>query len=117
MDFVRFSRGIGMGEGESLGRLSASEKGGVVRFEVHAKPRAKRSALVGVKNGTLEVSLAAPPAEGQANEELIRFLAEQLGLPKRAVRLVRGQSSRSKLVDVEGMTLVDVCALLEARVK
>lgn len=88
-----------------------------MRFEVHAKPRAKRSALAGIRGGALEVSLAAPPSEGQANEELVRFLAAQLGLPRRAVRLARGAASRTKLVEIEGLSEEDLVARLEAQLK
>ncbi len=70
------------------------------RFEVHAKPRASRSRILGVRAGALEVSLAAPPADGAANAELVRVLAEALGVRRSEVTLVRGPASRSKLVEV-----------------
>ena len=51
----------------------------------------------------LKVRLGAPPVDGAANEALIALLAEELGVPRRAVRIVSGASSRSKLVHVEGI--------------
>src|SRR5262245_16148942 len=71
--------------------LVVTEKDGGVRFEVRAKPRAKKSAVMGVKAGALWVSLAAPPVDGAANAELVSLLAAQLGVPRRDVMLVRGE--------------------------
>lgn len=89
------------------------DKDGAVRFEVHAKPRAKRSRVVGPRGDALEVSLAAPPVDGAANEELVRTLAEALGVPRRHVSLVRGDASRHKLVEVTGLSAEEVRARLE----
>lgn len=80
------------------------EKDGAVRFEVHAKPRAKRSAVLGVRGEALHVALAAPPVDGAANGELVRLLAEILRVPKRQVAVVRGESSTKKLVEVRGVS-------------
>lgn len=92
------------------------EKDGAVRFAVHAKPRAKRSKVVGERGDALDVALAAPPVDGAANEELLRFLADVLGIPKRDIELVRGETSREKLVAVTGLTLAEVDARLRAAV-
>jgi len=75
---------------------------------VRAKPRAKKSKILGYKEGELEVALAAPPVDGAANEELVRVLAEALGVPARAVSIERGASGRHKRVRIEG---VDAAAL------
>ncbi len=80
--------------------IKLSEKDGSVRFEVHAKPRAKKSRIVGPRGDALEVALAAPPVDGAANEELVRLLAEVLGVPKRSVAILRGETSQKKLVAV-----------------
>jgi uncharacterized protein (TIGR00251 family) len=87
-------------------------KGDAVRFEVHARPRAKKSRVLGVREGRLDVSLAAPPVDGAANEELVATLAKALGVPKSRVSLVRGESGRTKLVEVRGLTLDEVRARL-----
>lgn len=78
--------------------------GGGVRFEVWAKPRAKKSRIVGERGDAVEISLAAPPVDGAANEELVRVLASVLDVPKRAVTIVRGDTSQRKLVEVAGVT-------------
>jgi uncharacterized protein (TIGR00251 family) len=86
-----------------LSALMLTATGDGVRFEVHAKPRAKKSALVGVFGAALDVAIAAPPIEGAANDELVRFLAKALGVSRTSVEVVRGQSSRAKLVAVRGL--------------
>lgn len=92
------------------------EKDGTVRFEVHAKPRAKKSKVVGERGDAVEIALAAPPVDGAANEELVRFVGKVLGLAKRDVRLVRGDTSREKLVAVTGLSVDEVEARLRAAI-
>ena len=67
---------------------------------------------MGLHGDTVRVRLLAPPVDGQANEELIRFLAEELGVPRSAVRLVSGANSRSKTIKISGARLGDVMARL-----
>ena len=85
----------------------------VVRFRVHVQPRASRTEIVGRHGAALKVRLHAPPVDGAANEELIDFLAKALGVSKRAVRIVSGQSSRGKTVEVEGVSPMSVDALAD----
>lgn len=76
-----------------------------LRFLVHAKPKAQKSRIGSVReDGALDVALAAQPVDGEANKELLAFLAKTLGLRKRDVTLVRGEASREKLVEVVGLT-------------
>ena len=77
---------------------------GGVRLEVWAKPRAKKSRIVGVRGDAIEVSLAAPPVDGAANEELVRVLADALDVPKRAISIMRGATSQKKLVEISGVS-------------
>jgi uncharacterized protein (TIGR00251 family) len=83
-----------------------------VRVAVHVQPRASRSEIVGLHGAALKVRLQAPPVEGAANDALVALLAERLGVPRRAVRVVAGATSRSKTVEIEGTTEVAVRALL-----
>jgi uncharacterized protein YggU (UPF0235/DUF167 family) len=86
----------------------------VVRLNVRAKPRASRSRL-GEPNGlSVEAWLAAPPAEGAANEELLRLLAEALDLKVSALTLVIGHSSKNKVVEIRGLSPEEVGARLAA---
>jgi hypothetical protein len=92
-------------------KLSVS-KNGAVAFEVRAKPNAKRSAITGVREGALEVRVAARPVDGAANDELVATLASALGVPRRDVHVVRGTSSRIKRVEVRGLGVDEVRARL-----
>jgi uncharacterized protein (TIGR00251 family) len=83
--------------------LELTEVGGSVRFWVRVKPRASKSRVLGPKLGKLEVAVAAPPVDGEANEELVRVLSEHLGVGRRAVSIVSGEASRNKLVSVAGL--------------
>jgi uncharacterized protein (TIGR00251 family) len=65
---------------------------------VHAQPGAKKSAVAGLHGESIKIRIAAPPVEGKANEALTVFVAKALGLPRRAVSVVKGDSSREKLL-------------------
>ena len=71
-----------------------------VTFTVRVVPRASRSEIVGLHDGALKIRIAAPPVEGAANDELVRFLARKLGVSRGAVRLVSGTSSRNKTIRI-----------------
>ena len=64
-------------------------------------PGARRTGADGLHDGCLRVRLVAPPVDGKANDALLAWLAGELGLPRRAVRLQRGQSSRRKQVALD----------------
>lgn len=83
-----------------------------VSFQVKVAPRASREAIGGVHAGALKVSLTAPPVEGEANQALCALLAKRLGVAKRSVTIVHGQSSKLKTVRVEGVDVEDVRALI-----
>lgn len=85
-----------------------------MRFAVHVQPRASRSEMAGQFGAALKVRLQAPPVDGAANEGLAELLAGLLNVPKRAVRIVAGLSSRNKTVEVDGTTEAAVRALLDA---
>lgn len=83
-----------------------------VRVTVQVKPRASRTGVLGVKDGALVIAVAAPPVEGQANDALVRVLAEVLGVPSRSVAIATGQGSKRKMVDVTGLTATALRARL-----
>lgn len=88
---------------------------GRVTLTLHIQPGAKRSEFAGLHGDALKVRLAAPPVDGKANEALLRFLAEELGIPKSAVNLKSGQASRRKVLEVAGATAEAVSHLAQAR--
>jgi hypothetical protein len=79
---------------------------------IKAIPNAPRSQVVGWLGEALKVKVHAPPVEGRANEVLCEFLADTLGVPRRAVTVLRGDTSRQKLVRIEGLSPVDLKARL-----
>jgi len=96
------------------GLLLADRSDGTVRLEVRATPRARASSIVGVREGALAVRLAAPPAEGASNEELVALLAQVLGIARSNITIVRGHGSRTKLVEVRGVQSDDIRSRLWA---
>ena len=93
-------------------QFDARETGSAgVAFTVRVVPRAKRDAIEGTMDGALKIRLKAPPVEGQANEALRRLLAERLNIPRAAVTILSGESSRRKRVAVRGVKLERVLAL------
>lgn len=78
-----------------------SAKGVVI--EVRVQPRSSKKAVEGVAGGALKVRLTAPPADGRANAQLIELLADEFGVTKGAIKIIRGHSSRNKTVVIEGI--------------
>lgn len=89
----------------------ASRNGGV-RFAVHVQPRASRSEVAGVHGDAVKIRLTAVPADDAANEALVALLAKSFAVHPRAVRIVSGAHSRSKVVEVDGVAVDDVRRLL-----
>lgn len=92
--------------------LELREQPGGFSFRVRVIPKAHKNSLAGVEEGVLVLRLAAPPVEGKANEALVEFLAQLLGLRKRQVWLQNGQKSRHKLVRVEGIRRDELARLI-----
>ena len=88
--------------------LDFREEGGALVFAVRVVPRASKSAVAGEHDGVLRVRVAAPPVEGAANEELVRFLSKALGVAARDVEIVSGHASKSKRVRVRGARAADL---------
>jgi uncharacterized protein (TIGR00251 family) len=75
-----------------------------VRLEVYIQPRASKTELAGMHDGVIKIRIAAPAVENAANRALIEFMAEQLGIAKRCVRVVSGSAGRRKVLEIEGVT-------------
>jgi uncharacterized protein (TIGR00251 family) len=84
--------------------LHATERDGVLTVDVVVQPRASREgiALMGER---LKISVNAPPVDGEANAAVIRALAEALHVPRSAIEIARGDTSRRKTVRIRGVTL------------
>jgi uncharacterized protein (TIGR00251 family) len=83
-----------------------------IRISVRVSPGARRTEVVGRHGGGWRVRVAAPPERGRANEALIEHLANVLGVPRGAVRIVAGPSSRDKIVEIDGLSAAEVEAAL-----
>jgi uncharacterized protein (TIGR00251 family) len=86
-------------------------KAGAV-LSVYIQPRASTTEYVGIHGDAIKIRVAAPPVDGAANDELIRFLAGQLSIPTSSVRIHSGASGRHKRVLVKGITAQLVMARL-----
>jgi uncharacterized protein (TIGR00251 family) len=78
--------------------------GSGVTFPVRVQPRASRSGVAGEIDGALRIRLAAPPVDGEANEELVNLLAKLLDVPRRQVEIISGLKSKNKMVRVSGIS-------------
>jgi uncharacterized protein len=81
-------------------------------LSVRVAPRSSRNAIEGEHQGALRIRLTAPPSDDRANGSLRRVLAERLNVPISAVRIVAGEKSRSKRVEIQGVTRAQVLARL-----
>lgn len=82
--------------------LRADETG--VTLTLHIQPGAKHTAVAGTHGEALKIRLRAPPVEGQANAQLVAFLAQRLAMPKSAITLLAGASSRAKRLHIAGVS-------------
>jgi hypothetical protein len=79
-------------------------QGTALILELHVQPGAKRDEVVGLHGERLKIRTSAPPVDGRANRHLLDFLAQCFGVPKSAVSLLRGETSRQKTVRIDAPT-------------
>jgi len=92
--------------------LDIEDRAGGVVFSVRVQPRASKNEVAGELGGALKIRLQAPAAENRANEALVEFLAHLLKTPKAAVRILSGDRSRTKRLEICGVTKQQVLGLL-----
>jgi len=78
---------------------------GAIRLAVQITPNAKKTEVAGVLDDVLKLKLQAQPIEGKANQALVKFLAKTLDVPRSAVTITHGQTSKKKLIEVVSATL------------
>ncbi len=76
---------------------------GGIRLTLHVQPRASATEVAGLHGDALKLRVASPPVDGAANEEIVRFLAERLGVPRRQVTIISGATGRRKTVAIAGV--------------
>jgi uncharacterized protein (TIGR00251 family) len=96
--------------------LNIHERDGALVVAVRVQPRASRDEVVGEMDGALKVRLQAPAVENRANDALCEYLAALLKTPKSAVRILSGDRSRVKRIEIRGVTKLQVLGLLTREV-
>lgn len=81
-----------------------SKKGIIIKIKV--EPRSSRKGLAGIAGDTVKVKVHSPPVGGAANEELVEVLSEKLGIKKSSIKILRGESSKNKIVEIEGISSI-----------
>jgi uncharacterized protein len=84
--------------------VKIAENDGIVSFMVRVQPRSSRDEIAGEYQDGLKIRLTAPPLDGRANEALRQLLATRLKVPLAAVRIASGERSRTKRVEIHGVT-------------
>ena len=79
---------------------------------IRVQPRAKRTEVAGERGGAVVIRTNAPPVDAKANEAVRRLIAKRLGVPVSAVQIVRGESTRDKLVRITGLSADEARAAL-----
>ena len=100
-----------MSTGDQAGFVT-KVSGAAVRLRIRVQPRASANQIVGQHGDALRVRLTAPPVDGAANVALVELLAKTFGIPKQGVTIVAGASSRTKVVELAGVTVERVNQLL-----
>ena len=93
--------------------MPISQRGDAVRISIYVQPRASRTEVVGLHGDAIKLRVAAPPVEGEANEEVVRFIAKELGVNASHVTIVAGAAGRRKTVEVRDVELAHVKRMLE----
>jgi len=101
-----------LGERQMVPEISENVAAGTVSLQVRVLPRASRDEIAGVIDGALKIRLQAPAVENRANEALVEFLAHLLKTPKSAVRILGGERSRLKRIEIRGVTKQQVLGLM-----
>ncbi len=71
------------------------------QIKIRVIPRAKKNEIVGeMPDGALKIKLKAPPVDGKANGELVKFLSEEFGIAKSKIEIVRGEKGRNKTIEI-----------------
>ena len=94
--------------------IQFTETGNGITFGIRVQPRAARSGLAGEMDGLLKIRLAAPPVDGAANAELIRWLAGFFKVSRQQVTLVAGATAKKKIVRIAGLSAAEAVAKIDA---
>jgi uncharacterized protein (TIGR00251 family) len=82
------------------------------RLLFHIYPNAARNEITGLINGVLNIKISAPPVKGKANKELLAFLCQRLALSKDRITIIKGHTTRNKIIAIDGMSKGSALELL-----
>jgi uncharacterized protein (TIGR00251 family) len=97
--------------------LSVNKNSPSTRLGVKVTPNAGRNEISGLKDGVLQVKINAPPEKGKANKELVAFIAEKAGISKTAISIIKGMTSRNKVILIQGISNEELISRLQRRGK
>jgi len=80
------------------------------QLNIKVQPRSSQSRIVGFEGEILKIKVHAPPEGGKANEELVEILHRELRVPRQNIKILRGEKSRSKWVEIQGLNLTEARA-------
>jgi uncharacterized protein (TIGR00251 family) len=81
-------------------------------LNIYVVPRSSKSEIVGIYNDCLKIKLKSPPVDNAANEELIKFLAEKLNIPKRSIEIIKGHAQKKKIISLSSCNLALISSLV-----
>ena len=84
----------------------------MARLKLRIVPNARRNEVTGEHGDAVKIKIAAPALEGKANEAVLEFIAEKLGLHRRDITLIAGEKSRDKLIEIAGLEAAEARARL-----
>jgi len=92
--------------------ISIKETADGVVFNIRVLPRSSRCEIAGIQNDALKLKITAPPVEGKANEECIRFLSDTLGVKQNRISIKAGRKSKNKSIAITGVTRKDIESII-----
>ena len=113
---VEFHRQKHDRQGVCPSMIESDEANGSTLITVRVIPRSSKTEIVGEHGGVLKIKLKAPPVDGAANDELVRFLAKLLRIPKTDIRIISGSTSRAKRISISAIDHARITAILRAKI-
>ena len=79
-----------------------------IEISVRVHPNAAKNEVAGIINGVWQIRVAAPPVKGKANKELVAYLSRFLGVSKSQIGIIKGHTTRNKIIAIDGLTQEDI---------
>ncbi|TFH43400.1 MAG: YggU family protein [Chrysiogenales bacterium] len=82
-------------------------------LDITVSPRSSKKKITIMENGTIKISISAPPVDGRANTELIALVAKRLKIPKSSIQIISGEKSRKKRIAIKGLLTEEIHAIFK----